>query len=797
MNRATDRIRQVRIAASLALLLGAGPLLAGTVTTTADSGAGSLRAVAAAGGTVTFNVSGTINLTSGSIAIPNGTTITGPGANQLTVDGGNSSRIFTVGGGATANVSGLTLTHGWAGAGGRGGAIQNLGTLVLDGMVFGANNAGDAGGAIHNTGALTVRASTLVGNAVTDPGCAGGGAIRSEMPGSSLTITNSTITANSANACSGGGVSFNEGSATIASSTITANSAGESGGNVYKGSSAAVLNLSASAVSGGSTGGGTPTNPDLHGAFGGGLVSGGRNLVRTRGDGTGYVASDLADGTAPLLGALTNNGGATPTQLPQPTSPLLEQSGTSCTAADQRGFTRPQGIHCDIGAVEYRQFPLTVTIGGSGSVSAGANPAPTIGSISNCTGNCTAYYDGEVQPVVTLTATPNAGQLFSGWSGACVGGANPTTTVAMTGARTCVATFVPATFTVTPSVGSGNGTISPSTPQTVTNGSTTSFTLSPAANYHVAGVGGTCGGNLSGNVFTTNAIVANCTVVANFAIDTHVVVPSVSGGNGSISPAVPVTVDHGSSTSFTLTPAANYHVANVAGTCGGSLAGNVYTTGAIVADCTVIASFAIDTHTVAPSVTGGNGTISPSTPQTVNHGATTSFTLTPAANYHVGTVTGTCGGNLAGNVYTTNAVNADCTVIASFAIDMHTVTPSVAGGNGTISPSTPQTVNHGATTSFTLTPAANYHVGTVTGTCGGSLAGNVYTTIAVNADCTVIASFAIDTHTVTPSVTGGNGTISPSTPQAVNHGATVAFTLTPNAGYHVATPVGGTCGGSL
>ncbi|MGN6518185.1 MAG: InlB B-repeat-containing protein, partial [Dokdonella sp.] len=195
---------------------------------------------------------------------------------------------------------------------------------------------------------------------------------------------------------------------------------------------------------------------------------------------------------------------------------------------------------------------------------------------------------------------------------------------------------------------------------------------------------------------------------------------------------------------------------------------------------------------------GGNGTISPSTPQTVNHGATTSFTLTPAANFHVANVAGTCGGSLAGNVYTTNAVNADCTVIASFAIDTHVVTPSVSGGNGTISPSTPQTVNHGATAIFTLTPAANFHVANVAGTCGGSLAGNVYTTNAVNADCTVIASFAIDTHVVTPSVSGGDGTISPSTPQTVNHGATVAFTVTPAAGYHVVTPVGGSCpAGSL
>ncbi|WP_220484385.1 beta strand repeat-containing protein, partial [Dokdonella fugitiva] len=400
---------------------------------------------------------------------------------------------------------------------------------------------------------------------------------------------------------------------------------------------------------------------------------------------------------------------------------------------------------------------------------------------------------------IAFTLTPNVGYHIVTPVGGTCGGAlvgNTYTTSAVTADCTVIASFAINTYTVTPSVSGGNGTISPSTPQTVNHGATTSFTLTPNANFHVANVAGTCGGNLVGNTYTTNAVTADCTVIASFAIDTHVVTPSVSGGNGAIAPSTPQTVNHGATTSFTLTPNANYHIGSVTGTCGGNLAGNVYTTNAVTADCTVIASFAIDTHVVSPSVSGGNGAIAPSTPQTVNHGATTSFTLTPNANYHVASVTGTCGGNLAGNTYTTNAVTADCTVIASFAIDTHVVTPSVSGGNGAIAPSTPQTVNHGATTSFTLTPAANYHIGTVAGTCGGSLAGNVYTTNAVNADCTVIASFAIDTHTVTPSVSGGNGAIAPSTPQTVNHGATTSFTLTPAANYHIGT-VAGTCGGSL
>jgi hypothetical protein len=142
-------------------------------------------------------------------------------------------------------------------------------------------------------------------------------------------------------------------------------------------------------------------------------------------------------------------------------------------------------------------------------------------------------------------------------------------------------------------------------------------------------------------------------------------------------------------------------------------------------------------YTVTPSA-GANGSIDPSTPRTVGYNETASFTVSPAAGYHA-VMSGTCGGSLVGSTYTTNPITADCTVIASFAIDTHTVTPS-AGPNGTIAPSTPQTVNHNATASFTVLPAPGY-IPEMSGTCGGSLIGTTYTTGPVTADCTVVASF--------------------------------------------------------
>jgi fibro-slime domain-containing protein len=67
------------------------------------------------------------------------------------------------------------------------------------------------------------------------------------------------------------------------------------------------------------------------------------------------------------------------------------------------------------------------------------------------------------------------------------------------------------------------------------------------------------------------------------------------------------------------------------------------------------------------------------------------------------------------------------------------VTPS-AGSNGTISPNTPQIIYSGLTTTFTVTPDFGY-TASVGGTCGGTLVGTTYTTNAITASCTVVASF--------------------------------------------------------
>lgn len=144
------------------------------------------------------------------------------------------------------------------------------------------------------------------------------------------------------------------------------------------------------------------------------------------------------------------------------------------------------------------------------------------------------------------------------------------------------------------------------------------------------------------------------------------VTPTVTAGQGAITPATPQLVEQGESASFTLDAASGWQLAGVAGTCGGTLVGNVYTTAPVVADCSVEAAFAIDTYTVMAEVPNGHGSIVPPL-QTVEHGASASFALSADPGYQIDSVSG-CAGNLSGTTYVTGPISADCTVSASFRV---------------------------------------------------------------------------------------------------------------------------------
>jgi hypothetical protein len=81
------------------------------------------------------------------------------------------------------------------------------------------------------------------------------------------------------------------------------------------------------------------------------------------------------------------------------------------------------------------QVTLTVTKTGTGGGTVTSNPAGI-----TCGATCSQNYAKGA--VVMLAAQPDLGSVFAGWSGACTGAAS-STSVTMTAAESCTATFNP------------------------------------------------------------------------------------------------------------------------------------------------------------------------------------------------------------------------------------------------------------------------------------------------------------------------------------------------------------------
>lgn len=384
-----------------------------------------------------------------------------------------------------------------------------------------------------------------------------------------------------------------------------------------------------------------------------------------------------------------------------------------------------------------------------------------------------------------ITVTANSGYTIdqvSGCDGSLMG--NTYTTSNITANCTVFATFLPivpaAPITINAIAGTG-GSITPAS-QIVTSGASTSVSVTASSGYTIDQVSG-CGGSLSGNTYTTDPLNTSCVIFATFSPVAPITVSAAASTGGSITPASQ-TVANGAITSVTVTADSGYTIDQVSG-CDGNLSGNTYTTGTISESCVIFATFTPIAPITVSATAGTGGSITPTT-QTIASGATTSVTVTANSDYDIDQVTG-CDGNLVGNTYTTGAITANCVIIATFSPITVTTT---ANTGGSITPAS-QTVASGATTSVTVTADNGYSINQVTG-CGGSLAGNVYTTGIITSSCLVSATF-------TPKITvntsaGTGGTIVPNI-RSIDYGSNTQFTIAANSGYLLNNVSG--CGGNL
>jgi hypothetical protein len=350
----------------------------------ADNGAGSLRkalGTVCVGGTINFadTLAGqTIILLSGPLTLGKNVTIDGSAAPGLTINGNHTDRVFIVNANTTAILRNLTTMNGYGFQ--LAGGILNNGSLTLDHVVVTDNtmatNAGDywqGGGAIYNGSGATLN---LVDSTVSNNHAAwsGGGIysffntttniVRSTISGNvsndvgggirslgNFTIANSTISGNTATGWHGGAIFQTDGNITITNSTIANNIGPDWAQSAlfigqFGGSFVPTLTLTNTII----TGNHWYACEKFASGTTGNVVSGGHNLIQ---DGScNPTASDLIVGDA-QIGPLANNGGPTLTHALQPSSQAINAADDAvCPTTDQRGITRPQGAHCDIGSYE-------------------------------------------------------------------------------------------------------------------------------------------------------------------------------------------------------------------------------------------------------------------------------------------------------------------------------------------------------------------------------------------------------------------------------------------------------------
>ena len=339
----------------------------------------------------------------------------------------------------------------------------------------------------------------------------------------------------------------------------------------------------------------------------------------------------------------------------------------------------------------------------------------------------------------TVTAVPDVGHHFTGWSDGVLSATRAETGVIAD--KSVTALFAIDTHTVTPTAGA-NGTITPGGVQTVDYGSSATFAVATnTVGYHIADVlidGESVGASSS---VTLQDVTTNHTIAATFAIDTHTITPT-AGANGTITPGGVRTVDYGGSATFAVTPAIGYHVATLIVDGTPVTATTTCTFANVTVDHTVAATFAINTYTITPAA-GAHGTITPSTAQIVGHGSdsATFVIATNTVGYHIADVLIDGESVGASSSVTLQDVTTNHTIAATFAIDTHTITPT-AGANGTITPGGAQTIDYGSGATFTVTPAADYHLATLKIDGASVTATTTYAFTNVTADRTISVTFA-------------------------------------------------------
>lgn len=351
----------------------------------------------------------------------------------------------------------------------------------------------------------------------------------------------------------------------------------------------------------------------------------------------------------------------------------------------------------------------------------------------------------------------------------------------VTSTHSISAAFEPTpTYTITASSGSG-GSVTPAGVTTVNDGASQAYQIIPADGYRITDV-------LIDNVsvgpvstYSFSNVTSNHTISASFSILTYTINASAETG-GSINPSGTITLNHGSSQTFTFSPEPGMMISSV--TVDDVSAGNPsqYTLSNITGNHSIRVRFSVITNTINSSA-GTGGSISPQGNVQVNYGENQSFSIEANTGYYVSGVL--VDNNPAGPVtnYTFNNVTSPHSISASFSRYTYTINSS-SGSGGSINPSGSVIVPHGDSRTFNINPEFGFQVQDVRVDNVSVGAISSYTFSNVTANHSISATFETAVYDITASA-GSGGSISPSGTMSATHGTSRSFTVTPAAGYQI------------
>ncbi len=412
--------------------------------------------------------------------------------------------------------------------------------------------------------------------------------------------------------------------------------------------------------------------------------------------------------------------------------------------------------------------PLSVLVDGDKSITANFSQIPvtqyTVSTSSNGNGSVTGGGTFDAGSVISLTASPNSGYQFDGWSGDASGSSNPLS-VAVDGNKSISASFSvipPDQYSLTSSV-SGSGSISPAS-GTFDDGTSVSVTATPASGWQFDG----WSGDLSGTSASATLIMnSNKHITAAFSeIPTgECTWVEYQAENGSMSSG---SMDSNNS-GFT-----GSGFANTDNTSGVWYEINVDVPSAGPHDVSV--RFANGSSTDRAQQISVNGSTQISSQSFPGTGSWTTWTTTEfSLNLSAGTNT-----IRFTSLTSSGAANLDRIDVCQGGETQPVTYTLSASANGQGSVSGAGTYDEGSTVQLTATPGNGWQFDSWSGVDSSN--GNT-ATVSMNADRSVTANFSQIPVTYSLSVNvSGQGSVNPSSGN-YNEGTQVSITATPASGW--------------